>query len=69
LDKEEKVSDLYLDKLSITIISQEAKCERLWMIYFDSSAAYHASIEARQRVRDHYMVEKKRRDEENTILD
>lgn len=30
LDKEEKTSDLYLDKLSITIISQEAKCERLW---------------------------------------
>lgn len=69
LDKEEKASDLYLDKLSITIVSQEAKCERLWTIYFDSSAAYHAAVEARERVRIHYMAEKARRDEENGVLD
>jgi hypothetical protein len=58
-----------LDKLSITIISTEAKCERLWTIYFESSAAYHAAVEARERVRRAYMAEKARRDEENVILD
>jgi len=69
LDTDEKAADLYVDKLAITIVATEAKCERLWAIYFESSAAYHASYEARERVRDHYKAEKLRRQEENNILD
>jgi hypothetical protein len=69
LDREEHSNDIKLDKLSITIISTSAKCERLWTIYFESSATYHAAVEARERVRKAYMAEKARRDEENTLLD
>lgn len=69
LAREETISDIKVDKLAITIISATAKCERLWTIYFESSATYHAAVESRERVRAHYMVEKRRRDEENQALD
>jgi hypothetical protein len=51
LDREEHANDIKIDKLAITIISATAKCERLWTIYFESSATYHAAVEARERVR------------------
>jgi len=63
LDRDEHALDIKQDKLAITIVAATAKCERLWTIYFESSATYHAAVEARERVRRHYMAEKARRDD------
>merc|ERR1711907_239659 len=55
--------------MGIAVVGAKSHEERLWDIYFDSAATLNDALAARVVVREAYMAEKARRDEENLVLD
>lgn len=58
-----------MDKLVIAVVGAKSHEDRLWEIYFESAVALNDAIAAREVVRQRYLDEKARRDEENLVLD
>jgi len=58
-----------MDKLTINIVGAKNHEDRLWEIYFESATVLNDSLAKRVKIRQAYMDEKARRDEENIILD
>merc|ERR1712176_1658358 len=54
---------------TIAVIGAKSHEERLWDIYFDSAIVLNDSIDKREVIRQAYLAEKARRDEENLVLD
>lgn len=68
LDNEEESNKIRQDKLTIEIVGATSAAEAAWARYFDSSAAYHSQVEAREKVRQAYLAEKARRAGELELL-
>jgi hypothetical protein len=69
LDEDQEAKTIYIDKLVIAVVAAKSHEERLWDIYFDSAIVLNDSLAKREEIRQAYLAEKARRDEENLILD
>ena len=69
LDEEQEANTISIDKLVIAVVGAKSHEERLWDIYFDSAIVLNDSIDKREVIRQAYLAEKARRDEENLVLD
>lgn len=69
LDEEQAAKTIYIDKLTINVVGAKNNEDRLWEIYFETSATYNDALAAREKVRAAYQAEKARRLEENVTLD
>lgn len=69
LNAEEKSNVVIIDTLTINIVGAKSREDRVWAIYFDSAATLNDALAKRLQIRAAYMVEKRRRLEENIVLD
>jgi len=55
--------------LTINIVGAKAEEDKLWEIYFESAMTLNDAIAKREDIRNAFMDEKHRRDDENLTLD